>query len=161
MAAATAAAAAIGSASDTSEIPREILPTTVALRELTQPSAQPGGAPAPPSSQPVASHMSAALTADAGAVDEASYGADTAGDATTSAAGGQAAAAGSKPCKKRASLQRTATALAAATAAQTTLLDASQPLPHGVTEEDQANAKVRTRPNARAAHEKKRAPSAY
>ena len=43
--------------------------------------------------------------------------------------------------KKRSSVQLTATALAAATEAESTLLDSSQPLPHGVTPEDQANAK--------------------
>jgi len=48
----------------------------------------------------------------------------------------------SKTCKKKASLQLTATALSAATDAQSTLLDSAQPLPHGVTEEDQSNAKV-------------------
>jgi len=48
----------------------------------------------------------------------------------------------SKACKKKASLQMTATALTAATTAEASLLDASQPLPFGVTEEDQGNAKV-------------------
>ena len=63
-------------------------------------------------------------------------------DASVVASEGPVTMVASKPCKKKASLQMTATALQAATSAQETLLDSSQPLPHGVTEEDQANAKV-------------------
>ena len=104
----------------------------------------------------------AAATAAAAAVGGASEPSDAAassregggeeeGDAVLSGASPLAAATAattgktnvSKACKKKASLQMTATALAAATAAESSLLDASQPLPHGVTQEDQSNAKVR------------------
>lgn len=136
MAAATAAAAAVGGASDTGSgngmsdtaalaAARE--PLGAVLKELTNPSnpASTGGSP---------------KAANAANTQANLKGEDSDGDEKGASPG--MGHKPTKPCKKKASLQMTATALQAATEAQETLLDASQPLPHGVTEEDQANAKV-------------------
>ncbi|KAL1503688.1 hypothetical protein AB1Y20_012161 [Prymnesium parvum] len=76
-------------------------------------------------------------------------GADGSGDAPTNDAGlsdeTPSKAGGGKKSgngKKRTSAQLTATALAAATEPECTLLDSTQPLPHGVTANDLANAKM-------------------
>ena len=119
MAAATAAAAAVGGASEKDGDDSKLVsaPAAAVLKVLTN-------------------NPTATSTPSSGGASPKSDGGDK------EPASGGAKPANGKPCKKKASLQMTATALQAATTAETTLLDSSQPLPHGVTEEDQSNAKV-------------------
>ena len=154
MAAATAAAAAVGGASDSGGSTDVIdgpcrAVTGAVLRELTNPRTHAGGAapPVPPPLPPLPMPMDTMGAASSPMMVLPPPPTAVEGNLTLSGEGmegGPAAGASSsrKPCKKKASLQMTATALQVAVDGQETLLDPSQPLPHGVTEEDQGNAKI-------------------